>query len=58
MKNSNTLRWTAIVLAAIGLIDSLYLTWIKLAHKTAACAGIGDCEAVNTSIYSQIGGVP
>ncbi len=62
MKNSMTLseklRRASIALAAIGLIDSGYLTWIKLAHATAACAGIGDCEAVNSSVYSEISGVP
>ncbi len=55
---SEKLRRVSIALVVIGLIDSLYLTWIKLAHATAACAGIGDCEAVNSSVYSEIGGVP
>jgi uncharacterized membrane protein len=40
------------------LIDSVYLTWIKLAHQEAACAGIGDCDAVNSSPYAEIGGIP
>jgi uncharacterized membrane protein len=51
-------RRAAIVLAALGLADSLYLTWIKLANATAVCAGIGDCELVNTSRYSEIAGLP
>ncbi len=42
----------------IGLIDSIYLTWIKLADKTAACSNIGDCESVNNSQYSEIAGIP
>ncbi len=46
------------LLAALGLIDAFYLTWIKIAGTKAACAGVGDCEAVNASIYSEIGGVP
>ncbi len=55
---SEKLRRLSIALVAVGLLDSVYLTWIKLAHATAACAGIGDCEAVNSSIYSEIAGVP
>ena len=52
------LQWTGIALAAIGLIDSAYLAWLKLADATAACAGIGDCESVNNSRFASVGGVP
>lgn len=52
------LQWTGIALAAIGLIDSAYLTWLKLADATAACAGIGDCQSVNNSRFASVGGVP
>lgn len=48
----------SILVTAIGLLDSLYLTWIKLADATSSCTGIGDCETVNTSRYSEIGGIP
>jgi uncharacterized membrane protein len=48
----------AIGFAVLGLADSLYLTWIKLANATAACAEIGDCEVVNSSRYSELFGVP
>ncbi|MDH5605464.1 MAG: vitamin K epoxide reductase family protein [Anaerolineae bacterium] len=44
--------------AVIGLLDSLYLTWIKIGHKEALCAGIGDCDTVNASSFSEIGGIP
>ena len=53
--------WTwisAIALALIGLIDSIYLSYIKIANQTASCSLIGDCEAVNNSRYAVIGGVP
>jgi uncharacterized membrane protein len=53
-----TIRKTAIGLAIIGLLDSAYLTWIKYAHQEAICAGIGDCELVNSSAYSELGGLP
>jgi uncharacterized membrane protein len=53
-----SLRITSIVLAAIGLVDAAYLTWIKLSNSYAICGPIGDCESVNTSRYAEIGGVP
>ena len=58
LKASDRLRWASLVLAAVGAADSLYLTWVKLANTQAFCSGVGDCEAVNTSIYSEIRGVP
>lgn len=51
-------HWAAIGLAVLGLLDSLYLSWVKVAGATAACAGIGDCESVNNSRYAEIYGVP
>lgn len=50
--------WVSVGAALIGLVDSIYLTWIKIADQTAACSGIGDCESVNNSIYSEIAGIP
>ena len=53
--------WTwigAVVLALIGLVDSIYLSYIKLANQTASCGLIGDCETVNNSRYSEIAGIP
>jgi len=49
---------TSLVLALIGLVDSIYLTYIKLANATASCAGIGDCESVNSSKYAEVAGIP
>jgi uncharacterized membrane protein len=46
------------VLSVIGLLDSAYLAYIKLANATASCAGIGDCDAVNSSQYAEIFGIP
>lgn len=45
-------------LATLGLLDAIYLTAIKLANATSICSGIGDCETVNSSRFSEIGGVP
>ena len=53
------LKTATIVVSFIGLVDSLYLTWVKLSNNTAACLpGIGNCEAVNTSRYSEVFGIP
>ena len=58
-RSSPNKRQSAIcLLAALGSIDALYLTLIKVTGAKAACAGMGDCEAVNASIYSEIAGVP
>jgi len=53
------LRWASLALAAAGALDTIYLTWIKLAHARAAfCALGGGCDIVNSSAYSEIGGIP
>ena len=58
-KNTSTMIFkTSLVLALIGLADSIYLTYIKLANATASCAGIGDCESVNSSKYAEVAGIP
>jgi uncharacterized membrane protein len=48
----------AVVLAVVGLLDALYLSYIKLASDTASCAVFGGCETVNNSRYAAFGGVP
>jgi uncharacterized membrane protein len=49
---------SSLLLAAIGLIDSIYLTWVKLAGAYASCFGIGNCELVNQSRFSELWGQP
>ena len=56
--NNTRLRNLALVVTIIGLLDSVYLTWIKLANKEAYCAGIGQCDVVNSSEYAELYGVP
>src|SRR4030066_131585 len=51
-------RIAAIVLALVGLADSAYLAYVKLTNQLASCSNLGDCETVNSSRYSEIGGVP
>jgi uncharacterized membrane protein len=51
--------WFYLITAAIGLVDSLYLIWIKIANDKAYCLqGVGDCWSVNTSKYSEVFGIP
>ncbi len=52
------LRWIGLGLALLGAADSAYLTYIKLANTRVFCSGVGDCESVNGSIYSEINGIP
>ncbi|MCC7361615.1 MAG: vitamin K epoxide reductase family protein [Anaerolineales bacterium] len=51
-------RWLGVLLALLGAVDSVYLTYIKYANAPVFCSGVGDCESVNNSVYSQVGGVP
>ena len=51
-------RWVSLGLAVLGGLDSIYLTYIKFANAPVFCSGVGDCESVNNSVYSQVGGVP
>lgn len=52
------MRRLAIGLTLVGLLDSIYLAWIKLTDNEIQCAGIGECDVVNSSTYSEIGGIP
>jgi uncharacterized membrane protein len=54
----NWSRWAIPMLSLGGMLVSGYLTWIKLARATAFCAGVGNCETVQASRYSEIGGIP
>ena len=53
------LRLFLIAGSVIGLVDSLYLTWMKITNNPRMCIqGLGDCFSVNTSKYSEIAGIP
>lgn len=52
------LRTASILLAFLGLLDSVYLVWVKYTGAYAFCGPIGNCESVNTSQYSEIFGIP
>lgn len=49
----------ALVAAIVGALNSIYLSWVKLSHNETLCApGLGDCFTVNTSVYSEVYGIP
>jgi uncharacterized membrane protein len=58
MRRVDRSRIAAVVLALVGLADSAYLAYVKLTNQLASCSNLGDCETVNSSRYSEIGGVP
>jgi uncharacterized membrane protein len=48
-----------LVIGLLGLVDGIYLTILKLTNNESMCIkGIGDCLSVNSSVYSQILGIP
>lgn len=51
--------WIFTITSVIGILNGLYLTLLKLTNNKNLCIqGVGDCWSVNTSIYSQIFGIP
>jgi uncharacterized membrane protein len=58
MTSDTLLRRFATGLAVVGLLVALYLVYIKINPTSLFCVGAGDCEAVNTSVYSEILGIP
>ena len=58
MINSSRLRILAVITAGVGLLDTIYLSWVKITHSQVYCGTSGECEIVNSSSYSEIGGFP
>jgi uncharacterized membrane protein len=52
------LRRAALVFSIIGLLVSIYLVFIKFFPTSTLCVGAGGCDVVNTSVYSEIAGIP
>jgi uncharacterized membrane protein len=50
--------YVLLLLAGAGLMISLYLVTTHYGNQPIACGGVGDCEAVNSSEYASIGGIP
>ncbi len=54
-----SIKTWGILFSLIGIIDSGYLSWIKISHSEEKCiAGIGNCVLVNSSAYSEIYKIP
>jgi len=45
-------------LAALGIAVSLYLLTVHWGWWQAVCLGVGDCESVNLSRFSELLGIP
>ncbi len=58
MLDDAKLRIISWVSTGIGSLDAIYLSWVKIAHSQVYCGTSGQCETVNNSPYSVIGGVP
>jgi len=59
MVGDKKIRYAISILSIVGVVDSLYLTWIKLSHNQAWCIqGVGDCWSVNNSKFSEWNGIP
>jgi uncharacterized membrane protein len=55
----NNNRVACMILSLLGMVDSLYLTYVKLSQNQTLCIkGLGDCWSVNTSRYSEVFGIP
>jgi uncharacterized membrane protein len=53
------LRIAMLVLAVVGIALTAYLTYVHYAGIKVACVqGHDECEAVQTSVYSKLAGVP
>ncbi len=56
---TEALPWLALALSGFpGSAIAAYLTYSRLADQPTACGGVGQCELVQTSEYSDIAGVP
>jgi uncharacterized membrane protein len=52
------LRRLIVLFAAIGLLVSIYMTVFRITEDQSMCLGNGGCSVVNSSIYSEVYGVP
>ncbi|MCA9870859.1 MAG: vitamin K epoxide reductase family protein [Caldilineae bacterium] len=47
-----------LILTIVGIAVAGYLTYVKLFAIEPYCAGVGNCEAVQTSPYAELMGIP
>lgn len=53
-----TLKLASMLAAILGTLDSIYLLIFKLTSAAAMCLGSGGCSKVNSSLYSEVQGIP
>jgi uncharacterized membrane protein len=58
MPGGRALKVTMLVLTVIGLAVASYLTYVHYAGIKPACTAGESCTKVQTSVYSQLAGVP
>ena len=58
MSSLHRTRLGIVAVAAVGIAVSAYLTWVHYSGSLALCVGVGGCETVQASSYSQVLGVP
>jgi uncharacterized membrane protein len=51
------LAWVIPTLVLVGLVISIYLSYVELTATTAVCGPVGDCNAVQTSPYARLFGI-
>ena len=54
----NPRAWLILLLAFTGIVVSSYLSWTKFSNKNLLCNGLGDCNAVNSSVYAYLFDIP
>ncbi len=52
------MRRVLLILSLLGIGIAGYLSWVKLSSTEAFCGGLGDCSAVQNSVYSYVLGIP
>ncbi len=58
MIKTSRLYIVAGITSFIGLVDTIYLSWVKITQSQVYCGTSSECEIVNNSPYSEIGGFP
>jgi uncharacterized membrane protein len=58
MEKIKKVAWSAILVSAIGLIDSIYLTYKHYNNELVPCGVFSGCESVQESFYSMIYTIP
>jgi uncharacterized membrane protein/thiol-disulfide isomerase/thioredoxin len=55
---ADALPWIVPLLALLGLVVAIYLSYVEVAQVKAVCGPIGECNLVQSSAYAQLLGIP